>query len=45
MNRRKGVDGQGFGTGFAIALPDQEAWNGDFMMQGGGRQRTAGLLH
>jgi len=36
VNRRKGVDGQEFGIGFAIALPDQEAWNGDFMMQGGG---------
>ena len=23
MNRRKGVDGQEFGIGFAIALPDQ----------------------
>src|SRR6185437_15684800 len=36
VNRRKGVDGQEFGIGFAIALPAQEAWNGDFMMQGGG---------
>ena len=36
MNRRRGVDGQEFGIGFAIALPDHEAWNGDFMMQGGG---------
>ncbi|HTU46644.1 MAG TPA: tannase/feruloyl esterase family alpha/beta hydrolase [Bryobacteraceae bacterium] len=36
INRRKGVDGQEFGIGFAIALPNQEAWNGDFMMQGGG---------
>ena len=36
INRRKGVDGQEFGIGFAIALPDQGAWNGDFMMQGGG---------
>lgn len=36
MNRRKGVDGQEFGIGFAIALPDENAWNGDFMMQGGG---------
>src|SRR5271154_2945222 len=24
MNRRKGVDGQEFGIGFAIALPDHE---------------------
>ena len=36
INRRKGVDGQEFGIGFAIALPDRTAWNGDFMMQGGG---------
>jgi hypothetical protein len=36
INRRKGVDGQEFGIGFAVALPSAEAWNGDFMMQGGG---------
>ena len=36
INRRKGIDGQEFGIGFAIALPDKAAWNGDFMMQGGG---------
>ena len=36
INRRKGVDGQEFGIGFALALPEQAAWNGDFMMQGGG---------
>lgn len=36
MNRRKGIDGQEFGIGFAVALPDKAAWNGDFMMQGGG---------
>jgi feruloyl esterase len=36
INQRKGVDGQDFGIGFAIALPDENAWNGDFMMQGGG---------
>ena len=36
MNRRKGIDGQEFGIGFAIALPEKAAWNGDFMMQGGG---------
>jgi hypothetical protein len=36
MKRRKGVDGQEFGIGFAIALPESAAWNGDFMMQGGG---------
>ncbi len=36
INRRKGVDGQEFGIGFALALPEHAAWNGDFMMQGGG---------
>ena len=36
INRRKGVDGEEFGIGFALALPEAEAWNGDFMMQGGG---------
>jgi feruloyl esterase len=36
INRRKGIDGQEFGIGFAIALPDRSAWNGDFVMQGGG---------
>jgi len=36
IDRRKGVDGEEFGIGFAVALPDKEAWNGDFMMQGGG---------
>jgi feruloyl esterase len=36
IHRRKGADGQEFGIGFALALPEQEAWNGDFMMQGGG---------
>lgn len=36
INRRKGVDDQEFGIGFALALPDESAWNGDFMMQGGG---------
>jgi len=36
INRRKGIDDQEFGIGFAIALPDRSAWNGDFMMQGGG---------
>ena len=34
INRRKGVGGEEFGIGFALALPDQ--WNGDFLMQGGG---------
>src|SRR5579863_9993571 len=36
MHRRKGVDGEEFGIGFALALPEKEAWNGDFMLQGGG---------
>jgi feruloyl esterase len=36
INRRKGVGGEEFGIGFAIALPEESAWNGDFMMQGGG---------
>jgi feruloyl esterase len=36
INRRKGADGEEFGIGFAIALPEAAAWNGDFMMQGGG---------
>jgi len=36
INRRKGIDGQEFGIGFALALPEQSVWNGDFMMQGGG---------
>ena len=36
INRRKGVDGREFGIGFSLALPDPSAWNGDFMMQGGG---------
>jgi feruloyl esterase len=36
INRRKGEDGQEFGIGFALALPETAAWNGDFMMQGGG---------
>ena len=36
INRRKGVGGEEFGIGFAVALPEKDAWNGDFMMQGGG---------
>ena len=36
INRRKGAEGQEFGIGFALALPENAAWNGDFMMQGGG---------
>ena len=35
INRRKGADGEEFGIGFALAMPDATAWNGDFMMQGG----------
>ncbi len=34
INRRKGMDGEEFGIGFAVAMP--EGWNGDFLMQGGG---------
>lgn len=36
INRRRGVEGQEFGIGFALALPEPDAWNDDFMMQGGG---------
>src|ERR1035441_6183071 len=36
INRRQGADGEEFGIGFALALPEAAAWNGDFMMQGGG---------
>lgn len=36
IERRKGIDGQEFGIGFAVALPEKGAWNGDFVMQGGG---------
>jgi feruloyl esterase len=36
INRRKGADGEEFGIRFEVALPDASAWNGDFMMQGGG---------
>lgn len=36
LNSRKGVDGQEYGIRFAVALPAPDAWNGDFMMQGGG---------
>src|SRR5579859_4568561 len=36
INRRHGVDGQEFGIGFALALPEKAVWNGDFIMQGGG---------
>ncbi|MDM7995516.1 MAG: tannase/feruloyl esterase family alpha/beta hydrolase [Acidobacteriota bacterium] len=34
LDRRIGVKGVSYGIGFAIALPD--AWNGRFLMQGGG---------
>ena len=36
INRRKGADGEEFGIGFALALPESAEWNGDFVMQGGG---------
>jgi feruloyl esterase len=36
INRRKGADGEEFVIHFALALPESAAWNGDFMMQGGG---------
>ena len=36
IDPRKGVGGEEFGIGFALALPEKDAWNGDFMMQGGG---------
>lgn len=36
IDRRKGVHGVEYGIGFAVALPTKSAWNGDFMMQGGG---------
>jgi feruloyl esterase len=36
IHRRKGIDAEEFGIGFALALPEKTAWNGDFMMQGGG---------
>lgn len=36
IHRRKGADGEEFGIGFAVALPEKASWNGDFMMQGGG---------
>jgi len=36
IHRRKGVDGEEFGIRFELALPELAAWNGDFMMQGGG---------
>jgi len=36
IDRRKGAGGEEFGIRFALALPEKDAWNGDFMMQGGG---------
>lgn len=36
IHRRTGAVGEKYGIGFALALPEQTAWNGDFMMQGGG---------
>lgn len=36
IHRRKDAVGEEFGIGFAVALPEKTAWNGDFMMQGGG---------
>lgn len=36
IHRRRGVGGEEYGIGFALALPLEGAWNGDFMMQGGG---------
>jgi len=36
MHRRKGVDGEEFGIGFQLSLPESAVWNGDMMMQGGG---------
>ncbi|MBS1805595.1 MAG: tannase/feruloyl esterase family alpha/beta hydrolase [Acidobacteria bacterium] len=36
INRRKGIDGQDFGIGFALALPEPSVWNHDLIMQGGG---------
>lgn len=36
IDRRRGVDGVEYGISFALALPEKTAWNGDFMMQGGG---------
>lgn len=36
IQRRNGAGGEEFGIGFALALPEANTWNGDFMMQGGG---------
>ena len=32
INRRKGTDGQEFGIGFALALPETTAWNRDLSL-------------
>ncbi len=36
INRRKGAGGEEFGIRLALTLPEKNAWNGDFVMQGGG---------
>ncbi len=36
IDRRTGLGGEEFGIGFALALPSPDAWNHDFLMQGGG---------
>jgi len=36
IHRRKGAGGEEFGIGFAVALPEAPAWNGDLLMMGGG---------
>jgi feruloyl esterase len=36
IHRRTAAGGEQFGIGFAVALPQPDVWNGDFMMQGGG---------
>jgi feruloyl esterase len=44
IHRRKGVDGIEYGIGFAVAWPEKDVWNGDFMMQGGGGGQWRGEL-
>ena len=36
INRRKGAEARNSASALLIALPENAAWNGDFMMQGGG---------
>lgn len=36
IHPRTGIDGVKYGIGFAVALPEKNAWNHDLMMQGGG---------